>query len=252
MEIDLNGKVGIITGGGSGIGRAACLVLASCGAKICAVDIDLARAEQTVAEIQANNGEALAVKANVSQGPDSQNMVRAAVERFGRLDFLYNNAGISPNGSITEISEADWDLCIAIDLRSVFLGSRYAIPELQKSGGGAIINTAGTLGLKPSPNKAAYATAKAGVINLTRSIALDYARDRIRCNAVCPGFVDTPLNLNTPQKQLDDFLHRYQPLPGVTKPEEIAALVAFLVSDMARMITGQAYVIDAGQQAGLF
>ena len=252
MEIDLKGKVGIITGAGSGIGRAACNVLAGCGAKICAADIDLEKAEQTVAEIIGNNGEAVAVRADVSLGPDAQNMVRAAVERFGRLDFLYNNAGISPNGSITDITEQEWDQCIAVDLRSVFLGSKYAIPELRKAGGGTIVNTAGTLGIKPCLNKAAYSAAKAGVINLTRSIALDYARDYIRCNAVCPGHVDTPLTSSEPANERDDWLNRYQPLPGIIKPEEIAGLVAFLVSDWGRMITGAAYVLDAGQQAGLF
>jgi 3-oxoacyl-[acyl-carrier protein] reductase len=179
-------------------------------------------------------------------------MVDLAVRQFGGLDILVNSAGISPVGTVTEIDEDAWDECIAIDLRSVFLGAKYAIPEMQRRGGGVILNVAGTFGLSGARNKAAYSAAKAGAINLSRSIALDYARDNIRCNAICPGYVDTPLNADFPTDARDRFLDARQPLPGLIQPEEVAQLALFLASNAGRMLTGQTYVVDGGQQAGLF
>ena len=167
-------------------------------------------------------------------------------------DILFNNAGVSPSGRITDISEADWDDCLNIDLKSVFLASRCVIPLMIEAGGGVILNTAGTFGIRAARNKAAYSVAKAGVINLTRSIALDYARDNIRCNAICPGYVDTPLNDGYPAAARDAFLEAYQPLPGLIGAEAIAEMALYLASDAARMITGGVFVLDGGQQAGLY
>ena len=178
-------------------------------------------------------------------------MVNAAISHFGRIDILFNNAGISPSGRITDIDEAQWDECLDINLKGVFLASRQVIPHMRDRGG-VILNTAGTFGLRPSSGKAAYAAAKAGVISLTRSIALDYARQNIRCNAICPGFVDTPLTESFSGPEREAFLERSQPLPGVIQPEDVAQLALWLASDAARMITGQAFIIDGGQQAGLF
>jgi 3-oxoacyl-[acyl-carrier protein] reductase len=251
MHLTLAGKVALVTGGGSGIGRASCLEFARAGAAVVVAGRTQAKLDAVVAEITAAGGAALAVAGDVSLGDDVRAMVAAAGSRFGGLDILFNNAGISPAGSVTDISEAEWDACIAADLRSVFLGAKYAIPELQRRGGGVILNTAGTFGLRAARQKAAYAAAKAGVVNLTRSIALDYARDKIRCNVICPGYVDTPLNDGFEHTARDAFLERYQPLPGMVQAEEVAALALFLASDQARMITGQTYVIDAGQQAGM-
>lgn len=251
MDISLNGKVCIVTGAGSGIGRGSALALAVAGGKLVIADMNLQAADKVVEEIVASGGTAISVKVDVSQGNDVENMIRSAVDHFGGLDVIYNNAGISPAGNILDISEADWDRTIAIDLRSVFLGARYAIPELRKRGGGVILNTAGTLGFRPSKNKAAYSAAKAGVINLTKSVAIDFAQDYIRCNAICPGFVNTPLNKDVDKATVDEMLSRFQPLPGIISPVEIGNLVVFLASDQAKMITGQTFVIDGGQQAGL-
>ncbi len=252
MQITLEGKVALITGGGSGIGRASCLAFAQAGAAVVVAGRTESKLAAVASEIVAAGGRAIVAVGDVSRGEDVRAMIAAAVQHFGGLDVLFNNAGISPSGRITDISEEAWDACIAADLRSVFLGAKYAIPELQQRDGGVILNTAGTFGLRAAREKAAYAAAKAGVVNLTRAIALDYARDNIRCNVICPGYVDTPLNDGFAPVLRDAFLERYQPLPGMVHADEVAALALFLASDSARMITGQAYVIDAGQQAGLY
>lgn len=248
----LAGKVAIVTGGGSGIGRASCLAFARAGARVVVSGRTPQKLAAVADEIRHLGGDAIARVADVSRGDDVRGLVVAAVERFGGLDVLFNNAAISPVGSVTEVDEDDWDACFAIVLRSVFLGARYAIPELRRRGGGVILNTAGTFGLRAAPRKAAYCAAKAGVVNLTRSIALDYAADRIRCNAICPGYVDTPLNAGFGAGERDAFLARTQPLPGLITAEDVAALALYLASDAARMLTGQTYVVDGGQQAGLF
>jgi 3-oxoacyl-[acyl-carrier protein] reductase len=249
--MQLAGKIAIVTGGGSGIGAATARAFAAAGAQVVVAGRTLNKVESVVEQIRRASGVAQAIQADVSQGADVGRVIAAAVAHFGGVDILYNNAGISPSGRITEISEAEWDECIAIDLRSVFLGSKYAIPELQKRGGGVILNTAGTFGIRPAKNKAAYAAAKAGVINLTRAIALDYAADQIRCNVICPGFVDTPLTAEFDGDPRAQFLTAYQPLPGVIHADEVAALALYLASDAAKMITGQTFVIDGGQQAGM-
>jgi 3-oxoacyl-[acyl-carrier protein] reductase len=246
------GKVAIVTGGGSGIGRAAALAFAAAGARVVVANRTGAKAEAVATEIVALGGRAVGVQVDVSVGRDVQRMIATAVERFGGVDILFNNAGISPHGTVTEMSEEEWDECIAIDLRSVFLGAKYAIPVMQQRGGGVILNTAGTLGIRPCRNKAAYGAAKAGVINLTKAIALDYARDAIRCNVICPGYIETPLTAHIAPADRDAFLESSQPLRGLIQPEEVASLAVYLASDAARMITGQAYVINGGQQAGMF
>jgi len=212
----------------------------------------LAKAEAVAHSIEADRGTALALQVDVSCSADVQRMIEQTIDRFERVDVLFNNAGISPSGRVTDISEANWDTCLNIDLKSVFLGAKYVIPHMQRQGGGVIINTAGTFGIRAASGKAAYSAAKAGVINLTRSIALDYARDNIRCNAICPGFVATPLTSGMTATEQGDFLDGFQPLKGVIQPDEVASLAVYLASDAARMITGQFFAIDGGQQAGLF
>jgi NAD(P)-dependent dehydrogenase (short-subunit alcohol dehydrogenase family) len=249
--MQLTNKIAIVTGGGSGIGAATCLAFAAAGANVVVAGRTLDKVKAVVEQVQAAGGNALAVQVDVSQGSDMRRMMTTTIDHFGGLDILFNNAGISPVGSVTDISEADWDETIAIDLRSVFLGAKYAIPEMQKRDSGVILNTAGTLGIRPCRRKAAYAAAKAGVINLTRAIALDYAPDKIRCNVICPGFVETPLTAGFAGSARAEFLVGYQPLPGLIQAEEVAALAVYLASDAARMITGQSFVIDGGQQAGI-
>ena len=249
--MSLADQVVIVTGGGSGIGQASCLAFAELGAKVVVANRTLSKAEAVAQSIMDEGGSALALQVDVSQSASVQHMIQTTIDHYGRIDVLFNNAGISPSGKITDITEEEWDDCINIDLKSIFLTSKYTIPHMQEQGGGVIINTAGTFGLRGAKNKAAYVAAKAGAINLSRAIALDYAQDNIRCNAICPGFVETPLTADIPKAEVDDFLPRIQPLPGLIQAEEVAQMVVYLASDSAKMITGQTFVIDGGQQAGL-
>ncbi len=248
----LRDKVAIVTGGGSGIGAASCQAFAREGAAVAVASRTLSKADAVARAIEHEGGRAIAIGADVSRSADVQRMIDRTVAELGPPDILFNNAGISPAGRITDISEADWDECLNIDLKSVFLASRCAIPHMIEAGGGVIINTAGTFGIRAAKNKAAYSVAKAGVINLSRSIALDYARENIRCNAICPGYVDTPLNEGFPAAERDAFLERFQPLPGLIGAADVAEMALYLASDAAKMITGQVFVLDGGQQAGLF
>ncbi len=248
----LRDKVAIVTGGGSGIGAASCYAFAREGASVAVANRTLAKAEAVAREIESEGGRAIAIGADVALSADVRTMVDRTASELGPPNIVFNNAGISPAGRITDISEAEWDACLDIDLKSVFLTAKAALPLMIEAGGGVILNTAGTFGIRAARNKAAYSVAKAGVINLSRSIALDYARDNIRCNAICPGYVDTPLNEGFPPSERDAFLEQYQPLPGMIGAEDVAEMAAYLASDAARMITGQVFVLDGGQQAGLY
>lgn len=246
-------KVVIVTGGGSGIGAASAVAFAAAGASVIVAGRTAAKVETVAADIVKAGGQAMPITVDIAQGDAVQQMIKASVDHFGRLDVLYNNAGISPSGRISDISEDEWDTCLDINLKAVFIASKYAIPHLQRAGGGVILATAGTFGIRPARNKAAYSVAKAGAIHLMRTIALDYARDNIRANAIAPGVVETPLLGGAEASQeFKVFLDQYQPLPGMTQPEDVASLAVYLASDAARMITGQVFTIDAGQQAGLF
>ena len=221
------------------------------GARVVSAGRTSARLQRVTGDIEALQGEALALEVDVSQEDAVRDMVTATLARFGRIDVLFNNAGISPSGRVTELDESTWDECLNINLKSVFLCAKHVIPHMRDCGG-VILNTAGTFGLRPAADKAAYSAAKAGVINLTRSIALDYARENVRCNAICPGFVETPLTSSIAEAERDAFLARNQPLPGVIQPQDVAQMAVWLASDAAHMITGQVFVIDGGQQTGLF
>ncbi len=245
-------KVALVTGGGSGIGAASCYAFAREGARVAVANRTLAKAEAVARAIESEGGRAIAIGADVSLGADVRNMVDITITELGVPDIVFNNAGISPSGRVTDISESDWDECLNIDLKSVFLTARCVIPLMIEAGGGVMLNVAGTFGIRAAKDKAAYSVAKAGVINLTRSIALDYARDNIRCNVICPGYVDTPLNEGFPTTARDAFLERYQPLRGLIGAEDVAEMAVYLATDDARMITGQVFVLDGGQQAGLY
>lgn len=250
----LNGKVAIITGSGSGIGRATAILFAREGAKVVVADLVASAGEETVAEIRNEGGVAIFAQVDVSKAAQVEAMVRLAVETYGRLDILFNNAGLTLPARVTETTEETWTLSLDVNLKGVMLGCKYAIPEMQKAGGGSIINTASMLGLVASPRQAPYCAAKGGVVLLTKQVAIDYARDNIRVNCICPSEVDTPMHRKfiaetpDPAATKKRLLERI-PLNRVAQPEELAAAALFLASNDSSYITGVALPVDGGLTA---
>ncbi len=247
----LTGKVAMITGGASGIGRSTALVFAREGANIVIADVNTAMAEETVGQIKKAGGEASFVPLDISQADQVQKAVKATVDKYEKLDILFNNAAINPTGSVTDMSEEVWDREMAVNLKGVFLCSKYAIPEMKKIGSGAIINTASTVGILASTNNSAYCTSKAGVIMLTKQMALDYAPFNIRVNCICPGFTQTPLlekffNAQPDPEASRQAVDAMHPMGRLGKPEDIAYGALYLASDEASWVTGIALVIDGG------
>ena len=246
----LKDKVSVITGAGSGIGRAAALRFAQEGSKVIVADIVQEGGEGTVDAIKASGGDAAFVKVDVAKADQVAAMARFAVERYGKVNVLFNNAGISrlnDDGVITELKEEIWDLILATNLKSVFLSCKYVFPELIKAGGGSVVNTASVSGLVAS-ERPCYSAAKGGMIALTRSLAAQFAYANIRVNAIAPGAVETALVAG----QRPKVTRAPMPAPlseRVAKPEEIANLVLFLASDEASNVTGATYPIDGGVTA---
>ncbi len=251
--MELSGKVAIVTGAGSGIGRAIAMLFAKEGAKVAVVDVDKKGGEETVRNIYQSNG--TFIKADVSKSLDTEEMVRATVSKYGKLDILCNNAGVPPplrNGvavdCCTDLKEEEWDRVIDINLKGTFLGSKYGIPTMLKTGGGVIVNTASAWGILATPKAAAYCTSKAGIIMLTRTVALDYA-PHIRANCICPGEIETPQQAYTlsgyknPELALKRVLAQY-PIGRFGKPEEVAEAALYLASDRSSFVTGTALTID--------
>src|SRR5881628_335456 len=248
---DFTGKVVFVTGAASGIGRAAALAFAHEGASVVVADVSEQGNQQTARMIEAQGGRALAVRCDVTRAADVKAALDKTIEAFGRLDFAFNNAGIEPRkpAPTADYDLEEWDRIIEIDLRGVFLSMKYEIPLMLKQGGGAIVNTssgAGVIGIKGSP---AYTAAKHGVIGLTRAAALDYAAQNIRINAVCPGYIDTPMmgrfTGDTPEGRAKVIVE--EPIGRMGKAEEIAAAVIWLCSDTAAFMVGHALVVDGGQ-----
>ncbi|MGQ9625338.1 MAG: SDR family oxidoreductase [Anaerolineae bacterium] len=250
----LAGKVAIITGAGAGIGRATALLFAKEGAKVVVADLDPKGGAETVDLIKKEGGEATLVLTDVSKASDVEKMVKTTLDTYGRLDILVNNAGIFAEGTVVEITEADWHRILGVNLTGVFLCSKYCIPEMIKSGGGAIVNIASEAGLVGIGNQVAYNVSKSGVIALTRSTALDFAADNIRVNCVCPGRTLTPLVEKVIAESEDPettrrILSEDRPLKRMGRPEEIAAGILFLASDEAPYATGSIVSIDGGYTA---
>lgn len=246
-------KVALVTGGGSGIGRAAALRFAQEGAAVVLADKNLEGAARVRGEIEALGQRAHAVKADVTQPAECQQMVREAVDRFGHLDIVFANAGISGGDVVLNMEPADWDRVIATNLRGVFLTCKYSIPALIEAGGGAIVTMASSMaGWDVSMGGAAYMASKEGVTGLTKSLALQLGGYGIRVNAICPGIIQTHLG-HRPGMTEQEWSERYErfakriPLRRVGQPEDVAAVVAFLASDDARHITGSLLLIDGGQ-----
>jgi NAD(P)-dependent dehydrogenase (short-subunit alcohol dehydrogenase family) len=246
----LDGKVALITGAASGMGKIAASLFAREGARIVLADVADEAGQATADEIGQAGGEAFYVRADVSERDDVQRMVKAAIDRYGSLTVLYNNAGIFPadDGSVTETPEQTWDRVMAINLKGVFLGCKYGIPAMLESGGGSIINVASFVALMGAATaQIAYTTSKGGVLAMTREIAVEFARKGIRANALCPGPIETPLLqelLADPARRERRLVHI--PLGRFGKAEEIANAALFLASDESSFITGSTFVVDGG------
>jgi NAD(P)-dependent dehydrogenase (short-subunit alcohol dehydrogenase family) len=251
----LRGRVALITGAASGIGRAGALLFAHQGAAVAVVDMNEKAGQEVANAISSKGGRALCVAADVTRADDCRRAVGLATEKFGALHILFNNAGIIRRASVLELSEADWDRVMEVNVKSIFLMSKCAIPVMEKSGGGSIINTASGWGLAGGAKAAAYCASKGAVVLLTKAMAIDHGPQNIRVNCICPGDTDTPM-LRQEAQQLgattDRFLQEaaQRPLQRVGTPEEIAQAALYLASDAASFVTGAALVVDGGGLAG--
>lgn len=246
----LAGRAGLVTGAASGIGRACALRLARDGAAVVVADLERARegGEETVAAIEAAGGEAAFFPCDVAEETDDAALVDFVVERFGRLDFAVNNAGIGVHALLADTSTEDFDRVIAVNLRGAFLGMKHQIRRMLRDGGGAIVNTSSNAGLVAVRLLSAYTASKHGIVGLTKSAALEYANNGIRVNAVCPGAIMTPLmTAESPERQREILAP--QALRRFGEPEEVGAAVAWLCSDDASFVTGVALPVDAGSVA---
>jgi NAD(P)-dependent dehydrogenase (short-subunit alcohol dehydrogenase family) len=241
----LQDKVAVITGGASGIGAATAELFVKEGAKVVLVDFNEEKGKAFEAELKAQNAEALFVKANITSEEEVQNVFKEAVNAFGQVDVVFNNAGIGRVHPTETLEYSEWRNTVNVDLDGVFLVAREALREMLKSGGGTIVNTASMYGWVGSPGSAAYNAAKGGVINLTRSLALEYATKNIRVNALAPGFIDTPI-IPEESKQV---LVSMTPMQRLGQSEEMAKAVLFLASDDSSFMTGNVLTIDGGYTA---
>jgi len=246
----LAGKTALITGGGSGIGKASCLLFAREGARVVAVDLKMDTAQATVDEIRAAGGDARAFAADVSKASDAEAMVRFAEEQYGALHVAFNNAGVfhPDDDSVTNTSEEIWDMVININLKGVFLGCKYEIPALMRAGGGSIINTASFVAVMGAATpQIAYTASKGGVLSMTREIAVEFARKNIRANSLCPGPVETPLLaelLSDPARRQRRLVHI--PPGRFARAEEMANAALFLASDESSFVNGSTFMVDGG------
>ncbi|MCT2343829.1 SDR family NAD(P)-dependent oxidoreductase [Niallia taxi] len=241
----LQDKVAVITGGASGIGAATARLFVSEGAKVVLVDLNEEKGKAFESELKALNADALFVKANITSEEEVANIFTQTIEKFGKVDIVFNNAGIGRVHPTHELDYAEWRQTVNVDLDGVFLVAREAIREMLKAGGGAIVNTASMYGWVGSPGSAAYNAAKGGVVNLTRSLALEYAEQNIRVNALCPGFIDTPI---IPEES-KLALAAATPVKRLGKAEEMAKAVLFLASDDSSYMTGNSLTVDGGYTA---
>jgi NAD(P)-dependent dehydrogenase (short-subunit alcohol dehydrogenase family) len=249
--LSLAGKVAIVTGAGSGLGRASALLLAEMGAWIAVVDIDDAKGSSTAAEIQDQNGHALALNCDVRSASDCRRAVEATIQKWGKIDILCNCAGIAIRKDIVDLTEEEWDLALDVTLKGIYLLSREVVPHMIRNGGGSIINIGSGWSLKGGPKAASYCAAKGGAVNLTRAMAIDHGPHNIRVNCICPGDIDTPM-LRSECAQLGEDVQSFmkeaanRPLARVGTPEDVANAVLFLASPMSTWITGTAFVVDGG------
>ena len=247
-------KIALVTGGGSGLGRATVQALAREGAKVLVADLNLESAHETVTMVAETGGEASAFAMDVTIAAQVEAMVQTTVERYGRLDCAFNNAGIpgKVGTSVIDYEEEDWDRVIAVDLKGVWLGMKYELKQMLKQGSGVVVNTASIAGLVGLVGSSPYVASKHGVVGLTKTAALEFAQQNIRVNAVCPGVFRTPLveKIIAELPEREELYLSAQPIGRMGRPEELAEAVVWLCSDAASFVTGHAFPVDGGYVAG--
>lgn len=254
MSTGMEGKVVLITGGGSGIGRAISMAFAAEKANVLIADISDEKGNETVRLIRQKGGEAEFIHCDVSHSGDVKSMIQKSVDTFGRLDYAINNAGIpGPHGNIVDCPEEMWNKVLSVNLTGVWLSMKYEIPQMLKQGDGAIVNIASIAGFSAQRGISPYVASKHGIIGITKAIALEYAKEGIRVNAICPGVTATPLIENAasevPEELKEVFAGGNIPMGRVALPEEIASAAIWLCSDAASFVTGHALVVDGGTLA---
>jgi len=253
----LANKIALITGAGSGFGRASAVLFAQEGAKVSVVDIDEKTGQETVSMVKQKGGTALFIRADVSNAADVEKMIKTTVDKFGRLDILFNNAGIPMSFTPVEnLKEELWDRIQNINVKGIFLGAKYAVPYMKRQGGGVIINTASISGVRPRPGLIAYSTSKAAAIMLTKALAIELAASKIRVNCLNPVAAETPMlpkfmsdQALTPEK-FEEGRKRFTdtvPLGRLAQAEDVANAALFLASDEAALITGASLDVDGGR-----
>ncbi len=248
----LEGKVALVTGGSRGIGKASAAAFAREGAKVVVTDVLVEKGKETVKMIQEMKGEAIFIETDVSQATEVSDLIKKVIETYGRLDCAHNNAGVlGTSCRMTEYEEEVWERVMNINLKGVWLCMKYEIPQMIKYGGGAIVNTASTFGLVGSPNRTAYVASKHGIVGLTRAAALEFAKDHIRVNAVCPGVIRTPIidQAIADDPQREKWLLERHPIGRMGTPADIAEAVVWLCSDASSFVTGLAMPVDGGYTA---
>lgn len=256
---DLVGKIAVVAGGSLGIGRGASLRLAAGGARVVVGARRQEAIDTVISAIGDAGGEAIGIAVDVSIAEEAKSLIETAVDAYGGVDILVNSQGIQRYGTVEETSEELWDEVLSVNLKSMFLTAKYAIPEMRKRGGGSIVNVSSVQGLSTQTQVAAYSTSKSGIIGLTRTIAVDYARENIRANSVLPASVDTPMlrhsaDLFKGEQTMDDVLSdwgKMHPVGRIGTPEEIAELIAFLAGPHSTFITGAEIKIDGGMMSAL-
>ncbi|MBN3778920.1 glucose 1-dehydrogenase [Burkholderia sp. Ac-20345] len=242
------GKVAVVTGAATGIGRQAALCFAEAGAQVALLDTVVSAAEDVAHAIERTGAKAIVLRTDVSRADDVRDAIDTTVATFGRLDIAFNNAGIAPRGApVAEFDEDEWDRTIAVNLKGVWLCMKHQCRHMLQSGGGAIVNTSSIMGLVSGPGLSAYSASKSGVIGLTKSVAIDYASRGIRVNAVCPGGIAHTAITDRPENR-DDMARLTQatPMARLGEPRDIAETVMWLCSPAARFVTGQAIAVDGG------
>ena len=252
----LAGKVAIITGAASGIGAGTAAVFAEHGARLVLVDRDSAGLETVRAQLDTPDSPAIAVAGDIAQAATIERVVAEALAKFGQIDVVFNNAGIMPTGDLRDFAEATWDDVMAVNVKAMFLMCKAVIPHMLARGGGSIINTSSVMATLTEPGYEAYTTSKAAVIGLTKSVAVSYAEQGIRCNCVCPGWVDTPLNMRLAEDlggmdKLTPIVKSQQPLGRMATTREVGYAVLFLASDESSAVTGSALYVDGASTAAI-